>query len=811
MITTQSEYTPTWIKWYNDASDPSAKIACINGKYEDILHGFQSSREFYADGKPPHPVYGQFQWGLACSVTSRTIILDGDYPDLWAETDTGKLLGPWRDVATSIREVGDGTWKFHVVVIVPPELVHLWPKQLTTKFGHIKSNGFSYIEGVHAKGTKYVSTKRNWLIADEALMRAFLTDNGGVLHTDRGAMNSDSLDDEAATWTDPDGDYPQHLAGLVLGNWDKSAAETGRNASLMARCGIIKGAGEYGTPGMRTLYSDLCSDYDTETGRGEGDVLRAFQRCSPSYGYSTLPFLGMPQPGPISNGSQPMAPPISNGSQPAGEVAPVMAQGDPHNHTGTSDQSCARMVLEMAGQTLRYARDADTWLLREPECWTAEKTGAGAVIAAIRNVMPAGHPKAKDDPADDPEVKLLDAQAKRKAKFGSTAGAQAITGKMKSVAMLSAAGAMPMAVRLGDLDQDTEILWAGGVPYDLRASVCGQPVQAQLDPATPHMHHTRFVPDMRPTPLWDRFLYAVWPWEDLRSWAIRVLSVGMTGRAGKCLPILLGETDHGKTTVVKMIADALGTYALGAADPRLLSAADRAHASIVYALRGRRLTLIDEAPRTGQLAQERVKALSGGGELTGNRMGENPVTFRSTHTLVLTANPEHEPKLTDSAVQRRVRMIPCDGDAAAVVAACRALDTDNPGFSAAWAQEGPGVLGKMVVEAGRYLADPASASNAAAPPGVKQLVAGLIAEQCQVTAWLEAECEPWPPGTQSTGLHEQFLAYAKRHFPREDPYNVTKWGKLLTAKGYPADSRRDAKYRALRVRPWQPGVSGYGR
>ena len=116
----------------------------------------------------------------------------------------------------------------------------------------------------------------------------------------------------------------------------------------------------------------------------------------------------------------------------------------------------------------------------------------------------------------------------------------------------------------------------------------------------------------------------------------------------------------------------LGSYA-HVADARLLSPADRSHASIVYALMGRRLSFIDESPRAGQQAVERLKQLTGGAELTGNRMAENPVTFKPTHTLILTANPEHEPVLTDAAVRRRVRLIPCDGDPADVSAARAAI------------------------------------------------------------------------------------------------------------------------------------------
>lgn len=277
--TAPGDFTPTRIWWYNAADD--AKIGCVSGKVEDIPYGTQYPKQpFVAGGTTPHPQYGQFQnTGVACSTTSLTIFLDGDYADKWEQTATGKLLGPWRGVATVIRECEDGTFKFHVAIIVPPHLLHLWPKQRLTPFGHIKSNGFCYTEGVHASGTRYENTGKPWVVADERLMLALLADNGNVLHGDNAAGNSDDLYADRATWVQPDGEYPENFAEQVLGNW----VLDDRNSSLPRRCGIIKAAGGSGVAGMGTLFSELCAEYDSATGRGDGDVYRAYERCHPAY------------------------------------------------------------------------------------------------------------------------------------------------------------------------------------------------------------------------------------------------------------------------------------------------------------------------------------------------------------------------------------------------------------------------------------------------------------------------------------------------------------------------------------------------
>lgn len=274
--TATDQFRATWIRFYNDTG--GGKIACIGVAYEDLVYGSTSYNEFHAHDKAPHPVYGQFQWGLACSRSTLTIGLDGDYPDEWAGTATGKLLGPWREVASSIRDCGDGTFKFHIMIQVPASLLPLWPKQLMGAFGHIKSNGFTYIAGVHKTGTVYVDQGRRWVIATEELMRALLTDNGNVLHTDRGVASSDDLEDMCSGWIDPDITYSSNIGAAVLGDW----SEGERNESLMRRCGIIKAAGERGIRGMGRLFDDLVAEYDSDTGRGEKDVYRAFSRCYPA-------------------------------------------------------------------------------------------------------------------------------------------------------------------------------------------------------------------------------------------------------------------------------------------------------------------------------------------------------------------------------------------------------------------------------------------------------------------------------------------------------------------------------------------------
>jgi P4 family phage/plasmid primase-like protien len=449
------------------------------------------------------------------------------------------------------------------------------------------------------------------------------------------------------------------------------------------------------------------------------------------------------------------------------------------------DQPLARDVLTRLHPAMRYAYDSGDWLLRLPDRWETHGDMTGWAVAELAWLMPLGD---TDKEAPD-EAKHL---AAMRARFMSQKGAGGIAGTIKR---LVAGGMHPAAVALASLDADPDVLWAGGVPWDLRASA-ERLTPSRLDLDTPHLHTAAYAPQNVPTPLWDAFLEAVWPDPELRAWAMRVLSIAFTGYSDRAMPILLGNAGAGKTQVINLLMSVLGSYA-HAANPKLLTA-KMEHDHIVYALRGRRLSFIDEAPREDKPGQERLKQLTGGGELTANQMYSKAVTFRPTHTLVLTANPEGTPNLTDPAVRSRTRLIPCEGDPELVRQTRAAIGHPS---AKAWRAEAPGVLYKMLLESGKWLADTTSASTLAAPAGVRYMAEDISAEQDPVSRWVADETEPSEEGTQSSTLYGLFREFCKRIGIRMDLVPTeTRWGRDLTRLGYPGDRAREGG-RQHRTRP----------
>jgi hypothetical protein len=390
---------------------------------------------------------------------------------------------------------------------------------------------------------------------------------------------------------------------------------------------------------------------------------------------------------------------------------------------GESDQALAEAVLARVFPVMRYSVDTGSWLIRHPEVWkdrrddTAGRTWA---LTKLIPLMPAGDPtKPSKGEAPTPEQR----QAARRARFQSSAGAAAIGARIRALV----ADHHPLTVETATLDADPEVLWAGGVPWDLRASG-DRPIPAALDPGTPHLHTALIAPNPAvPTPAWDAFVATVLPDPEVRRWALRVLSVGLTGHSDAVLPILYGPERSGKTTLVSRIVRLLGSYA-HAVDAKLLGGDPTP--SMVFTLKGRRLAFIDEGPRRGHTATERLKQLTGGGQLVGARKFRDEVTFDPTHTLVMTTNDE--PLLTDPAVRARLRIIPCQRPEEFVRPAVQAM-------AAAAAVEGPGVLAALMRSAAAYLADGDSVSKASAGQELADVEQEIADEQDPVRRWVETQ------------------------------------------------------------------------
>lgn len=458
-----------------------------------------------------------------------------------------------------------------------------------------------------------------------------------------------------------------------------------------------------------------------------------------------------------------------------------------------TDQGLAEAVLAELLPNLRMDSESGSWLVRGPDRWfTIARDASGWAVSEVARRMPYG---LRPVPKDPSERTAEHWQGWRHQRFHSSAGSAPVSRKIRE---RTATAGHSSHVKLSELDADPTVLWAGGRPWNLRTGGLAE----HVDPLTPHTHTARFEPVEGPTPLWDAFVAAVWPDPEIREWALSVLAVGLTGYSPKIMPVLWGEKDRGKTQVVVLLCHLLGTYG-GPADQKLIVAPE-AHGSVVYSLKGLRLAYIDEPAPTHRDKVERVKLLTGGGRMTGNQMRKDPVTWDSTHTLVLMQNDA--PELTDDALRTRARVVPCDGDLEAVARTRAALgEVAGDSFSGAWAKEAPGVLAAMMRRAAAWLADPSILDQSHTPAGVAEMVESMVREQDPVQLWLSERTSPDETGTLSGVLHNDFAVWFRNHpvFGRRTVLSAVDFGRRLTKAGVGIRHARDGKYRLLVLN--QPG------
>jgi P4 family phage/plasmid primase-like protien len=437
-----------------------------------------------------------------------------------------------------------------------------------------------------------------------------------------------------------------------------------------------------------------------------------------------------------------------------------------------TDQGLAEQVALRMLPALRYGTDSDTWLVRGSNVWRETKDMADWATSQVARLMPPGDP---DFPKSASDYTAENWQAKTRARFLTSGPSGAIERKLKSIVKDTG---HPGGIEVGRLDTNPEILWAGGQAWDLRASG-DVPVPARIDLATPHLRSALCLPAPIETPAWDAFVATVFPDPEVRAWAMRVLSIALAGYPDAAIPVLYGPERTGKTALISLMVKVLGSYG-HAADPRLLAGADNAHASVVYALKGRRLSFIDEGPRKGHLAAERLKQLTGGGQLTGNAMRANPVTFDPTHTLVMTTNDE--PPITDPALRARMRIIPCEADRDLVRAARQTLTP------AVWTQEAPGVLAKLMRECAAWLANPDTALTSSAPFTLQTTMDDMVSGQDPIVEWVAEMCIHNEHGTSGRVLHRAFLAWHEMQpaYKRSPAPSETMFGRTLGKLGYDA-------------------------
>ncbi len=205
-------------------------------------------------------------------------------------------------------------------------------------------------------------------------------------------------------------------------------------------------------------------------------------------------------------------------------------------------------------------------------------------------------------------------------------------------------------------DLDPMLLGTPGGTVELRTG--------SLRPARQEDGITRSVsvvpPDTAECPLWLKFLDETTGGDAgvvrfLQQWA----GYSLTGDTREhALAFAYGPGGNGKSVFINVLTGILQAYAVTAAMETFIASQGEKHPTDLAMLRGARLVTASETEEGRSWAEARIKALTGGDDITARFMRQDFFTFRPTFKLTIIGN--HKPTLNnvDDAARRRFNLIP---------------------------------------------------------------------------------------------------------------------------------------------------------
>jgi putative DNA primase/helicase len=187
---------------------------------------------------------------------------------------------------------------------------------------------------------------------------------------------------------------------------------------------------------------------------------------------------------------------------------------------------------------------------------------------------------------------------------------------------------------------------------------------------------------------------------------------------------LHGCGSNGKSRLVETILAVMGEYgATTAPEVVALTKSDTPMHHLAQ-LHGARFITLPETEETHRLAESRIKALTGGDEITACRKYEHPFCFRPQLKLWIHGNHKPEIRGTDNGIWRRVKFIP--------LKAIFCAERRDPTLQEKLARELPGILNYAIAACLRW-----QSSGLSCPATVKAATDSYRNEQDVLAEFLE--------------------------------------------------------------------------
>lgn len=160
-------------------------------------------------------------------------------------------------------------------------------------------------------------------------------------------------------------------------------------------------------------------------------------------------------------------------------------------------------------------------------------------------------------------------------------------------------------------------------------------------------------------PLWQQFLNRVLPDPQLQAFLQRFSGYALTGVVREHVIVFFhGTGRNGKSTVIETFKFLLGDYFVQA-NPKLLLVRKFEESPIErMTLKGKRLAVCAETGVGRKLAEDVVKALTGGDTINARALYKDEINFTPTHKMLVATNHLPDVSGTDDAIWSRILVLP---------------------------------------------------------------------------------------------------------------------------------------------------------
>ena len=306
-----------------------------------------------------------------------------------------------------------------------------------------------------------------------------------------------------------------------------------------------------------------------------------------------------------------------------------------------TDWGNARRLVSLHGENLRFCHVWGKWLIWNERCWEIDETEE--IVRRAKETVTTIYQEAANTNEDN---------RKSLAKWAIQS-----EGESRLRAMISLAQSEPgIPVRVHQLDTDPWLLSVRNGVLDLRSGELRKHCQENLITRT---LEEEFYSQAE-CPTWTAFLEKILEGNtNLITFLQRAVGYSLTGSTREqCLFILYGTGANGKSTFLNTLQELLGDLALQTPTETLLIKRGDSIPNDLARLPGARLVVSIETEDGAQLAESRVKQMTGGEPVVARFLHKEFFEFKPVFKLWLATNHKPTIKGTDHAIWRRIRLIP---------------------------------------------------------------------------------------------------------------------------------------------------------